>query len=149
MKHVFTEVVPLIPYKLNVYYYTGEKSTFLVLLGFDYSCFFLPKKLHVKHYNVLWKAVLSQLANSSLTCLIQSLLRLISSPFTQTHYPCLLIFCNTGNYSPSNSYEISAALGCSSGCLDRMLIYLSPKHHKLFKTENIPVRSFMQNIQTL
>lgn len=147
MKHVFTEVVPLIPYKLNVYYYTGKKSTFLVLIGFHYSCF-LPKKLHVKHYNVLWKAVLSQLA-SSLTCLIQSLLRLISTPFTQTHYPCLLIFCSTGNYSPSDSYEISAALGCSSGCLVRMLIYLSPKHHKLFKTENIPVRSFIQNIRTL
>lgn len=102
----------------------------------------------MKHDNVLWKAVLSQLASSSLTCLIHRLLRLISSPLTQTHCPCLLIFCDAGNYSPSNSYKISAALGCSNGCLVKMLIYPSPKH-KLFKTENIPVRSLMRNIQTL
>lgn len=43
MKQVFTEVVPLIPYNLNVYYYTGKKRTFLVLIGFDYSSFFTQK----------------------------------------------------------------------------------------------------------
>lgn len=118
--HVFTEVVPLTPYKLNVCYYTGKKDI-QVLIGFDYSCF-LPKQLQVKHYNSLWKAVLSQLASCSLTCLIQSLLRLISSPLTQTHHPCLLIFCDTGNYSPSNSLmkfqlPLAAAMVALSGCL--------------------------------
>lgn len=37
-KHVFTEVVPLIPYN-NVYYDIG-KRIFLVLVRLDYSLFF-------------------------------------------------------------------------------------------------------------
>lgn len=131
-KHVFTEKIPLIPYKLNSF----DIRNGIFLVQFDYSLFFPQAITSEALTSFLCEAVLSQLTSPSLISLVQSLLRLISIPLTQTHHPCLPNFCDSRNYSPSNcliKFQLVLATSLLQGLPCQVACLPSPKHQKQFK----------------